>query len=340
MERNDKVAKAGSDMTLWALAKELAADGDEEGTRIAEVCSHIFDESTAEAERLAQLTSDLEADIEPDPSGQLHLIEVSAQSRVDAQRFVSRLQGEGYVGWQDFEGAAAESFFRHESQATLVRLDGTSFTVIVRWSQSSRAAKLPPQLRPTAADHEFVDLPGKLWPAYVALRPIRLVKERLAKTEGERRTLGPILSTPESLLDPLFDFAQLDSSDHLIDLGCGEGRVVIAAAERRGCRATGVERDPRLVARAKTRLEQTEANSDLVRIVGGDAEQFSVDDASVVFLFIPAEVVANTVSRLRREGFEGRIISHEQRAIRGELKPSKSTVLLGTNALTVAHLWA
>ncbi len=339
MAQSTQLARAVSAGNAWRVSQELALEGDEHALALSNLCAQIFEQTEVESNRLSRLAADLDAEVTPDRGGQLHLIEVMAASREDAQRFVSRIQRDGYVGWQNFEGAAAESFFRHERQATLVRLEGIAFTVIVKWGKSRRATRVPGPLRPSAADHNFVDLPSKLWPAYLAVRPVRLVSERIRRGARERSTLGPILSTPESLLEPLFDFAGLTSSDHLVDLGSGEGRVVVAAAELRGCSATGVEKDPRLVTMAKKRLAGSNVNSRQVRIVEADATDFSLGDATVVFLFIPAEEVADTVYRLRSGGFEGQIISHEQRYISGGIRPIESQVLIGTDALTVAHRW-
>lgn len=339
MERSDKLSKAVSEGNAWSVSQELALEGDEHALALSNLCARIFEETEAESERLSRLAADLDANVVPDRSGQLHLLTVSAASREDAQRFISRIQRDGYVGWADFDGAAAESFFRHERQATLVRLDGTAFTVVVTWGKSRRATRLPGPFRPTAADHNFVALPPKLWPAYIAVRPVRLANDRVRRKTGERRSLGPILSTPESLLDPLFDFAGIDSADHLVDLGSGEGRVVLAAAERRGCTATGVEKDPRLVDLFERRVASSAVRPGQVKVVNADAASFSLEDATVVFLFVPAETVAETVYQIRSRGFDGRIISHEQRYILGGIRPSESQVLLGTDALTVAHLW-
>lgn len=339
MTQREQLTRAVSAGNAWSVSQELALSGDEDALELSNLCARIFEETEAEALRLGRLAADLDATATADRGGQLHLIEVSAASREDAQRFVSRIQRDGYVGWQQFDGAAAESFFRHERQATLVRLDGTAFTVIVTWGKSRRSARLPAPLRPSAADHNFVGLPSKLWPAYIALRPVRVVSEKVRRKGAGQRTLGPILSTPESLLGPLFDFAEIDSSDHLVDLGCGEGRVIIAAAEQRGCHATGVERDARLVTMAEKRLANSPVDSRHVHLVEADAADFSLRGATVVFLFIPAEEVADTVYKIRANGFGGRIVSHEQRYVPGGIRPIESRVLLGSNALTVAHLW-
>ncbi len=337
--QTEKLARAVSAGNAWSVSQELALQGDQHALELSNLCAKIFEETEAETQRLERLAADLDATATPDRSGQLHLIEVSAARREDAQRFVSRIQRDGYVGWQQFGGGAAESFFRHEREATLVCLEGTAFTVVVRWGQSRRAARLPGPLRPSANDHNVVNLPSKLWPAYIAVRPLRLAKDRLRPNTRGRRSLGPILSTPESLLEKLFDFAEITPDDHLVDLGCGEGRVVLAAAEKRGCTATGVENDPRLVALAEKRVAGSGVSARQVRIVEADATDFPLDDASVVFLFIPAEEIADTVYQIRSNGFDGRIISHEQRYIPGGIRPTASTVITGNDALTVAYLW-
>lgn len=339
MTHTEQLARAASENKLWAVAQELALSGNEEALVISNLCSRIFEQTEREAHRLSRLAADLEASVHPDRSGQLHRIEVSAERRQDAQRFVARLQRDGYVGSDNVDGAAAESFFRHARQATLVRLEGTAFTVGVQWGKSKRASRVPRRLQPSSADHQFVDLPSKLWPAYLAVRPLRLASDRARRNARGSATFGPILSTPESLLGPLFDFAQVDASDHVVDLGCGDGRVILAAVQQRGCTATGVEKDPRLVGRAEQRLCDAGIEASDGQVVEGDAATFSTEDASVLFLFVPAEVVAGVVYQLRAEGFDGRILSHEQRYIPGGIRPTESKVLTGDDAVTIAHLW-
>ena len=339
MTQVEKLLRAVSEGNAWSVSQDLALSGDEHALALSNLCARIYEETEGEGHRLARLAADLDAHVTPDRGGQLHLLHASAASREDAQRFISRIQRDGYVGWADFEGAAAESFFRHERQATLVRLEGTAFTIVISWGKSRRAARIPGPFRPNAADHDFVSLPKKLWPAYLALRPVRLARDRVRRSGGNRRSLGPILSTPESLLEPLFDFAEIGSTDHLVDLGCGEGRVALAAAERRGCTATGVENDHRLVDLFERRLAESELARGQVGVVAADAAGYPLNDATVVFLFVPAEDVADTVYQIRSRGFEGRIVSHEQRYVPGGIRPIESQILIGDDALTVAHLW-
>ena len=57
----------------------------------------------------------------------------------------------------------------------------------------------------------------------------------------------PYIKTPQVVVDKMLDLAQVGADDYLIDLGSGDGRIIITAAKERGARGFGVELDDRLV---------------------------------------------------------------------------------------------
>lgn len=61
----------------------------------------------------------------------------------------------------------------------------------------------------------------------------------------------PFVSTPNDVVSAMLDMAEVNSGDTLLDLGCGDGRIVIEAAKR-GCIASGIDKDPVRVAEAIT----------------------------------------------------------------------------------------
>ena len=61
----------------------------------------------------------------------------------------------------------------------------------------------------------------------------------------------PYVTTPQNVVDAMLELAGIGPSDILLDLGSGDGRVVITAAQRFGTRGTGIELDPRLIALAR-----------------------------------------------------------------------------------------
>lgn len=62
----------------------------------------------------------------------------------------------------------------------------------------------------------------------------------------------PFIVTPDNAVLKMLDLAQVSSGDHVLDLGSGDGRIVITAALRYGASASGVEVDPALVERARS----------------------------------------------------------------------------------------
>ncbi|MGF1598328.1 MAG: amino acid adenylation domain-containing protein [Acidimicrobiales bacterium] len=155
--------------------------------------------------------------------------------------------------------------------------------------------------------------------------------------------LGVFLGTPCDLIADLLAVAAVGPDDVVVDLGCGDGRVLIEAARRYGCRARGVERDPALVARSVTAAEQAGLH-DRIEVIEADLSDEStlsaaLDGATVVFAFLPAPVTAElvaTVVGLLPPG--GRFLAHEQVAASWPVRPDERRLVLGAG-VTVATLW-
>jgi hypothetical protein len=90
--------------------------------------------------------------------------------------------------------------------------------------------------------------------------------------------------TPPALVEKMLDIANLTPQDRLVDLGSGDGVIVIAAA-RRGARARGIEYDRRLVELSKRRAREAGVTT-LTRFVRGDIFETDFSDASVVTSFL------------------------------------------------------
>lgn len=99
-------------------------------------------------------------------------------------------------------------------------------------------------------------------------------------------------------------------SDHVVDLGCGDGRIVVAAARDFGARATGIEIDPcRVVwARAAVLLAGVRGRA---RIRHGNMYAHDLSDASVVVLFLSATSNFKLQETLRAQLAPGaRVVSY------------------------------
>jgi len=116
----------------------------------------------------------------------------------------------------------------------------------------------------------------------------------LATAQGQTPTLGqegkdaPWVPTPQELVDTMLDMAEVSADDLLIDLGAGDGRVVISAAHR-GTRAIGVELDSGLVELAKTSAAAAGVNT-LTEFIAADIFEFDFSSASVISMFLLPEL--------------------------------------------------
>lgn len=142
----------------------------------------------------------------------------------------------------------------------------------------------------------------------------------------------PYVTTPYPVVAAMLDLAEVGPQDHLIDLGSGDGRIVIAAAER-GARGLGVEIDPGLVARANgyARGAGVEGRA---RFIRQDLFQTPLREASVVTLYLLPEINLRLRPRLLTELRPGtRVVAHAFGM--GDWRPDAHRVVDGANI----YLW-
>jgi len=119
----------------------------------------------------------------------------------------------------------------------------------------------------------------------------------------------PFVPTPHTLVQKMLDLAHVTASDYLIDLGCGDGRIAVAAALR-GARALGVDLDPLRIqeAAAAARIAGVEARA---RFHRQDLFRTPIYDASVVALYLLPHINIALRPRLLTELRPGaRVVSH------------------------------
>lgn len=161
----------------------------------------------------------------------------------------------------------------------------------------------------------------------------------------------PFVVTPTNVTQAMLDIASVGPRDTLIDLGSGDGRIVIAAA-RRGATAMGVEIDPALVARSEA-LARDAGVASRARFVKQDLFDTDLTSASVVTMYLLQEVNLQLRPRLLALAPGTRVVSHDWHM--GEWQPDgrvtveapdkpvgrdkTSTVMLWVVPARVAGLW-
>ena len=102
--------------------------------------------------------------------------------------------------------------------------------------------------------------------------------------------------TPEALVNRMLDLANVGSSDTVIDLGSGDGRLVIMAAKR-GAKGLGIEYDVKLVEYAKAAAEKAGV-SERVQFIKADLFTSDISQATVVTLFLGADLNRKLMPKL------------------------------------------
>ena len=269
----------------------------------------------------------------------LHIVTLRV-ARPEVPLAAAELERAGYRRLGPAGDAAWRAFRAVQGGCTFVAVDGADpFRVELRWAERPVATRglIGRLLTPNQADFDAVTLPVRLWPVYTLVHVVCLTARRFQRRR-EPPDLGPFLSTPTALIEPLLRFADLSSDDVLVDLGSGDGRIPIAAATVFGCRARGVETDAVLVTRARARVVEA-GLVDRVDIICADLSGARLDDAGVVVAFLPVETVEKLLpSILDRLPGGARLVAHEQQRLRA-VPADVCAPLISPSGISVAHRW-
>jgi ribosomal protein L11 methylase PrmA len=127
---------------------------------------------------------------------------------------------------------------------------------------------------------------------------------------GKERTPDVIyVPTPQEVVDKMLELAQVKKDDVVYDLGCGDGRIVVTAAKKYGCKAVGFDIDSE---RIKESLENVKQNKvqDLVEIKKEDIFSLDLSQASVVTLYLLPNLNVKLIPQLKKMKDGSRIVSH------------------------------
>lgn len=120
----------------------------------------------------------------------------------------------------------------------------------------------------------------------------------------------PYVPTPQPVVDRMLELAKVGPDDVIYDLGSGDGRIVITAAEKYGARGIGVDIDPDRIAEAKKNA-QSAGVTDKVKFQEGDLFKIDLSEATVVTLYLLTSINARLRPKLFEELKPGtRVVSH------------------------------
>jgi uncharacterized protein (TIGR03000 family) len=116
--------------------------------------------------------------------------------------------------------------------------------------------------------------------------------------------------TPQAVVDRMLQMAEVKKGDVVYDLGCGDGRIVVNAAKKYGCKAVGYDIDPDRVKEALANVRKAGVG-DLVTIKEEDIFKQDLSKASVVTLYLLPELNVRLIPQLEKLKPGSRIVSHD-----------------------------
>ena len=151
-------------------------------------------------------------------------------------------------------------------------------------------------------------------------------------------SLAPYVPTPYDVVNRMLELAEVTSDDVVYDLGCGDGRIVITAAERFGARGVGIDYDPERIAEANANAARRGVQ-DLVTFIQQDAMEADVSEATVLTLYLLSSSNRKLRPILTRQLRPGaRIVSHAFRM--GDWRPDVTREFQDERGTPrTLHLW-
>jgi len=124
--------------------------------------------------------------------------------------------------------------------------------------------------------------------------------------------LAPYYPTPETIVEKMLQLGGLRAGEKVFDLGSGDGRIVIMAAQKFHAEAVGVELDKDLVKRSMARIQKLGLEKS-ARILNGDLLKQNYSSADLVTVYLLPESIDNKVQPLLDKQLKkgARVVAHD-----------------------------
>jgi len=146
-------------------------------------------------------------------------------------------------------------------------------------------------------------------PAIFDAPPIAKSEERPVKPGSEREPDAIYVPTPQDVVEKMLELAKIQKNETVVDLGCGDGRIVVTAARKYQCKAIGYDIDPLCVKMSQENVKKHDMGA---RVTIERKDMFTVDLAKVdvVALYLPPKVSKRLLPQLERLPAGARVVSH------------------------------
>ena len=255
----------------------------------------ILEQTKTDKEELESEVAELSRELEKTKSEVVTIVQLYGESRTE----VSELSGERDI-------AIAEA---NDTQETVKKLrdqlkkKGEEALEFREWMEGLQSAIKILESQLKVRGEPPIKLTGE--------QPMELLPELILEQIEEFGEPDVVfVPTPQDVVDKMLELVKVTKGDLIYDLGCGDGRIVVTAAKKYGCRAIGYDIDPLRVEESLENVEQNNVGH-LVRIEQKDIFTLDLSRANVVTLYLLPELNVELIPQLERLRPGSRIVSHD-----------------------------
>jgi ribosomal protein L11 methylase PrmA len=160
--------------------------------------------------------------------------------------------------------------------------------------------------------HRYLQLRSVL--IIVAAAALLSLSAGLSKDQEKPKNLrGPdvvYVGTPYDLVSKMLQMAKVKKNDAVYDLGCGDARMLVLAAQKYGCRGVGYDIDPERVQASRDNVERNKVEK-LVKIIQADIFTIDLSNADVIPLYLLPDMNKRLLPQFAKLKPGSRIVCHD-----------------------------
>ena len=147
--------------------------------------------------------------------------------------------------------------------------------------------------------------------AVALLSPVDFQPALSRPQQGQDHTPDVVyVGTPYDIVSRMLKMAGVKKTDLVYDLGCGDGRMVVLAAKKHGCRGVGYDIDPERIAAARRNVRRNGVER-LVKIVEADLFTLDFSNADVLALYLLPEINDKLLPKFEKLKPGSRLVFHD-----------------------------
>ncbi len=152
-------------------------------------------------------------------------------------------------------------------------------------------------------------------PKFEALNEIQdsVLLEAISQTDDLKEIKEPdviYVPTPQYVVEKMLKMAKVKKDDVVYDLGCGDGRIIVTAAKKYGCKGYGFDIDPKRVKESRENVKKNKVGH-LVHIEQKDIFTLDLSKADVITLYLLPSLNVKLIPQLEKLKSGSRIVSHD-----------------------------